>query len=749
MKCPFFRLLLSLLAITFFISCSDDSTSPEKEDNNNNEFSEDMYQSDKRKKTSDAITYELKDNVSLMSEIQKNSLIAIKDGSLLIFKSDVINHPMPKVGDIFVCMEASDILPQGFQGRIKKIEKSSDGSVYVYTEPTQINEIFSNLEISTQLNVDDYNLLDSLGNSLECEEVYINTDSIEWDSDSTDTNNAPFNNKTTRAFTHEIKAKVFKINLGNAIHAVGNSTTHIDTAVSGTLTLGGNITIDYDPFKEYFYLGNEMYAELNADLTLEEQIGVDYEETKRFLGTIPIANISGFPIFTINLNIYGYFTERGGIKLSCELVSCRFSNKSYLKHEKGKFSFDSKAGGTKKDDIFKNKPNGEYFADFGVGVRCVVGLNAFQCPVVNHEDLYFDIWAGLKGNVPAELDMVKKAQADLVVEGGLYASFGTDNPLGFYAKMENEFTRTLKLNSFYFCPIFDNWMHTGSESINVSCSLSRSMLFPVKTGFILKDVNNNVIQEYEFDDFYWLQSLSHRFVQHTFTNLKKNTIYRVYPFVRYLDLWRRTYVSDDYYEFSDTKSDHNTGFQYCPDNNHPHAIDLGLPSGIKWACCNVGASSPEGYGGYYAWGEVKEKETYTWANYQYSNSTIDCFNQYGSDIAGTAYDVAHVRMGGSWRMPSKSQQDELRANCTITWIQQNDVSGILATGKNGNSIFFPAAGYRHASDLYEAGSGYVWSSTLSALGAYFLTFSTLGSGSCGWASFLDNGHGLSVRAVCP
>ncbi|MBQ6064081.1 MAG: hypothetical protein IJK87_10720, partial [Prevotella sp.] len=113
----------------------------------------------------------------------------------------------------------------------------------------------------------------------------------------------------------------------------------------------------------------------------------------------------------------------------------------------------------------------------------------------------------------------------------------------------------------------------------------------------------------------------------------------------------------------------------CPDANHPHMIDLGLPSGTKWACCNVGATAPEQYGGYYAWGEVNEKSYYDWSTYIHCDGHYyDCHNL-GSDIAGTQYDVAHVKWGGSWVMPSHAQQVELLNYCTSTWTTENGVYG--------------------------------------------------------------------------
>ena len=111
----------------------------------------------------------------------------------------------------------------------------------------------------------------------------------------------------------------------------------------------------------------------------------------------------------------------------------------------------------------------------------------------------------------------------------------------------------------------------------------------------------------------------------------------------------------------------------CPDNNHPHAIDLGLPSGTKWACCNVGATKPEEYGGYYAWGEIEEKEIYYWNTYIHCDGTEATCHNIGSDIAGTQYDVAHEKWGGTWQMPSFDQNEELINNCTSEYTTLNGV----------------------------------------------------------------------------
>ena len=138
-------------------------------------------------------------------------------------------------------------------------------------------------------------------------------------------------------------------------------------------------------------------------------------------------------------------------------------------------------------------------------------------------------------------------------------------------------------------------------------------------------------------------------------------------------------------------------------NGHEY-VDLGLS--VKWATCNVGANKPEDYGDYFAWGETKTK-------YDYSSSNSVTYGKNYSDIGGKSqYDAARANWGGSWRMPTKEELEELENKCTWTWTTQNGVKGYKVTGPNGKSIFLPAAGYRYGSSLYSDGyDGLYWSST--------------------------------------
>ena len=155
-------------------------------------------------------------------------------------------------------------------------------------------------------------------------------------------------------------------------------------------------------------------------------------------------------------------------------------------------------------------------------------------------------------------------------------------------------------------------------------------------------------------------------------------------------------------------------------------VDLGLPSGLLWATCNVGANNSEDYGDYFAWGETQPKDIYNWSTYQYCNGSYNTLTKYCSkssygyngftDNLTTLLpedDAATVIWGDDWRIPTKDEWQELYNNTTFTWTTQNGVNGRLFTASNGNSLFLPAAGCFNGSTLYNASiGGYYGSSSL-------------------------------------
>lgn len=188
-------------------------------------------------------------------------------------------------------------------------------------------------------------------------------------------------------------------------------------------------------------------------------------------------------------------------------------------------------------------------------------------------------------------------------------------------------------------------------------------------------------------------------------------------------------------------------------------VELGLS--VKWATMNVGATTPEGYGEYFAWGEIKtpKDNDYSWNTYKYCKGSSSTMTKYCTDrkygivdnktTLQLKDDAAHVNWGGTWRMPTDAEWKELREQCTWTWIEQNHVNGYEITGKNGNSIFLPAAGCRSGTNFNYAGSnGFYYSSSLSesySNYAYHISFDPVKVE----GGYSDRYYGRSIRAVCP
>ena len=173
-------------------------------------------------------------------------------------------------------------------------------------------------------------------------------------------------------------------------------------------------------------------------------------------------------------------------------------------------------------------------------------------------------------------------------------------------------------------------------------------------------------------------------------------------------------------------------------------VDLGLPSGLKWATCNIGARAPEASGDYFAWGEFKTKKSFS-----ESGSLTYGKKKYSIEIAGNSWlDAARANWGGSWRMPTKYECQELIDKCKWEWVAVNRVNGYKVTGPNGNKIFLPATGSRSGSLHYFAGSdGYYWSSTpdeSNAIYAFNLYFNCDDSH---YVDYISRYSGFCIRPV--
>lgn len=187
-------------------------------------------------------------------------------------------------------------------------------------------------------------------------------------------------------------------------------------------------------------------------------------------------------------------------------------------------------------------------------------------------------------------------------------------------------------------------------------------------------------------------------------------------------------------------------------------VDLGLPSGLKWATMNIGAKLPEQYGSYFAWGETAPKDNYNWQTYKWCDGADSKFNKYclhadagkvdSLDVLQPKDDPAHKLWGGRWHTPSAEQVTELLSRCSFAPSERNGLAGLEVKGPNGAVIFLPMAGGRNPIGLVDAGGGaYYWTSDLfrlSSSNAHAFTGTAVE-----WElDALERCFGLPIRPVC-
>lgn len=501
------------------------------------------------------------------------------------------------------------------------------------------------------------------------------------------------------------------------------------------------VTVNIQPNKPMFFrmdLQNNLNSTFTFNATSSFEKWYEKQIVNVRLGKIRIPQCP-LLFITPKFTLSGYFAEGGTVSLDFKGHYNRTDKVSYTYQDKA-WSVSHTPANDAGVDVASLSMNG--YAEIGVipdllfsfcGSATGIGLE-YSIGVKETVDFKFDAVAAYDEGMYAALKDCY-ARTTLPQNIRVYAQVGLFGegvqPLSYSRSLEP------KLGSDkYLLPLFTKPEYTqGSKanSVVLKSDISRDLLLPVEVGMVFYDNDNKRKSVYMSTPYKTNNEWSLKGMQTVFTDMQPGKTYTVFPIVKLMGKELRALPSTTF-----------PGYHTCPDSNHPHAIDLGLPSGTKWACCNVGATSPEEYGGYYAWGETSEKNVYNWNTYAYYYNGN--FINIGSDISGTNYDVAYTCMGKIWHMPSIEQQKEL-VDCEHIWTQINHISGILVIGSNGGQIFLPAAGYGDRDGIRAEGThGLYWSGTLSkydkiAEGLHFVENTCVLSSQLRW-------EGWSIRAVC-
>lgn len=281
-----------------------------------------------------------------------------------------------------------------------------------------------------------------------------------------------------------------------------------------------------------------------------------------------------------------------------------------------------------------------------------------------------------------------------------------------------------ELLSRYVVPEFDDIKYSvNGNDVSLQTRASRDLFLKAQVGLALFDKDMNLVGGVEYFDYDKITELTISQNYH----VEKSGVYTCYPVIRFMLPGRTEYNSpicaSPYVEINI-----ENGLSFCPDDNHPHMIDLGLPSGTKWACCNLGASSPENGGTYFAAGETSEKDDYSKETYSLFVNVDGRIRvqDLGPDISGTQYDAAYVNLGSPWRMPSKQDWEELIDNCEQIigndMKKKYELNGSLFIGPNGNYIFVPVIPIKSGKEVHKTGIGYYWTSSQSISSHYALWY---------------------------
>lgn len=631
-----------------------------------------------------------------------------------IMKGDTVSFSMklttpdimrPHTGNIAVADYDCTSFPDGIMARVLAVSKKSDG--YYYTcEQTGLDDVIDQIMVFEQIGLED------------------------------ETANAK-GNKRMAPLTKILWDK----NWDTTISYSGTTTTlNAGDKAWLTLTLSKTLTTP-------LYVQVDVTNRMTSSIDFNAQSTASIEPApKQFgptitAGKIPLPSPLSFIWFEPKLSLFGYFKEVGKVELD---YSGHFTRTDQLtfSYTKGKWTFSHSGNNDAGTEVAKLSMKG--YAEAGLIPKVFFSVNGSKMGFgVNGQ-------VGLRESIDFVFDATK--MKDESFYGAMKDSYcrttipfsmtlyGNANLFARYDAANTEEGRTAIKRTFsgekqigedrYILPLFSN-MKYDKSSETVSYTVSRKLLLPAQVGVKVTDTEGNVVlsktSATSSTSFSGMQSFD-------VLDVKAGKTYYAQPTVSLLG----------YTMPATPKIELKKDPELCPDGNHPHAIDLGI--GVKWACCNVGASTPEGYGGYYAWGETKEKDFYNESTYQYYNSDKEKYVNIGSNISGTDYDVAHVKWGGSWRMPTFSDIETLRNNCSSVMTQQNGVDGWMFIGHNGNSIFFPIAYYREDPLLSDDPcDGRYWSGTTpdSFGSAYSLKF---------YDDFVDLGsysryYGFPVRPV--
>ncbi|MBQ3613067.1 MAG: hypothetical protein II989_03150 [Bacteroidales bacterium] len=664
--------------------------------------------------------FKLTEEAVFMTE-EQTSLFASVENGMITMPLSASEEDIPSAGDVILC-PITDKTPAGLLVKVVSVEKTGTGYV-LSTEPAMLQDAFEELKVNSSFDISSFveNITDGDGNIIEAESV----SSDIW----SDFAGSP--EDTTSAIPTK---------------AAGNAELAVKFPVktdwfSGYLFTEFNLNVDIDISKRQlnrFYVGLNKKTGISGDVGFETEAGFKAVLVEKSVSFRPFL-IPGTPIvIRPSMYVEDTFEAKGKLETKLDLRFLCENHTYSIDFHGGRTSFDSKDEGTNENHLKFRYLNAEAELELAATCGC-------KFAIYDDEMLAFGVEASAKQNLHLQneimmendgllienpvVDVTPSLEASAYCESFLFgiADVGEDGKISYDWDFGLPSYRISTLPQF-----FEIQTNKAGGTLTVSSEVEETCLLECsEEGFALFKVGED-------------EPLVHL----SFSAGEKT----------------KAVISD---ELTFNLPDPETGYEARPyavaDNRYYYGetddrwVDLGLPSGILWAKYNVGATSPEEYGGYYAWGETEEKSSYTIENYKYYRKYyvdgelfIEGIN-IGSQISGTNYDVAHVKWGNGARMPSKGEVLELLKCCSNRVAYQNGIQGYNITGPNGNNIFLPCAGWYENDYFHHVNQGYYWTgyyyedSSKGAFGLYFCEEEE------GMIIDYDEGttrhYGLSIRPV--
>ncbi len=615
----------------------------------------------------------LRPNVVMMEKVGLSNYLKSVDGMCLFFDTSIPTSLMPKVGDILFSTDFDNpLFNEGFIGKVIDTNMSSQYLQVCCDSVYDLMDIFEQL-ISIE------KIKDESSASSKARKI-----SGEWISSR---NSVNFNLGFSRSIS------------------------------DGEVSLFGSVDGTYIATVTYKITLREQFINLKLHHDWQYGAHLNFKTSKGF-GTLKgnVNSLPAFrfpavaPVFKFQIGGCPFVKGEGNIELDFSLNSPVHSYLAEVTYRNGHFS-----GSNKKQPVQGNNYpsfdtafslNGSvqtgYMVDFWLGTINAIGsylrtgLDFYVGPKMTGD---FTMKAGTATPVNY-YSMFKDSKFGLSLLTVDYEFFGEAAFAG------HQFPKAMFCNGSFQSPLYHEWyilpefsdltvkQDVKNLSATISTTPTRDILFPLSVGLGLYNKSGNLLDKKYQGSNYKRENEGYT-IQQTFSSLEKNTEYTARPMIKILGGEVPALPTKDF-KLADTS---------CPDSNHPHWIDLGLPSGTQWRCCNEGASSPEAYGGYYTFGQVSSA-------------------------------------------PTLDQIKEFLKYTTSEWTTLNGVSGRKFTSTiNNGTVFLPAAGYRWDGELYIVGAnGYYWSSTLfDEYGAYYLYFYSSNAYWRNWATGRSNER--SVRPV--